>query len=227
MQEQSDVAAPKAPRVSVVISEGARRELSTMFKKAAEEHAKIEKVVRGPLLDLLEKHGVDLDDPAYGNMIGGEILAAARLGHRGIDAVHVAARWRRAGHPGRALTPARQALSTRRCPVARVRTREHGGNQSRRATASVRGPDDPEPPLPPRCQGCGGELVGRRPQTKFHNDACRKRAERGARLADIPAHEPDVVAFVAAGELDFLSALDWLTDPVGARDLHIGRLVAA
>jgi len=102
--------------------------------------------------------------------------------------------------------------------------------KSRRARAPAAGGDD-RPPLDPRdCarNGCTTEFVPVRQDQPCCSKRCaaahRKARSRAAR-ATVPEYEKVVLAECVAGRLDFLAAIDWMTDPVGAAEAY--RTVAA
>ena len=77
----------------------------------------------------------------------------------------------------------------RRTQARGATVRPRGPRQHRaRATRGSPGADpdlaDPDPP-PHRCESCGASLAGRRPQTRFCGDTCRKRFSR------LPRPEPE------------------------------------
>jgi hypothetical protein len=75
------------------------------------------------------------------------------------------------------------------------------------------------------CPICGSEFIARRrDKMTCGRPRCRKAFSPLRLSVGPPEHEPIVVAEIAAGRFDYLKALDWLTDPVGARELYERQL---
>lgn len=136
----------------------------------------------------------------------------ARVGLRGLrpeDRAATQRAWRPLASVRRMAIGGQHRRAPRSAP-----TRRRG---SRRAGASSRTPsadppdDDADPAEPRRCGGCGEPLIGRAPQARYCDNACRMRATRRreaqdrARARAQAVSEDQVVAL--ALELDRLAAL--------------------
>jgi hypothetical protein len=93
---------------------------------------------------------------------------------------------------------------TARKPLVRARAPRAAGAHirgSRRTSSSSRtsgsdpGDPDPEPSSPRVCGGCGEPLIGKAPQARYHDDACRMRARRLAAKPHRPVWtEAEIIA---------------------------------
>jgi hypothetical protein len=116
------------------------------------------------------------------------------------------------------------AVAPRVSQGAFARPREHRRSPARQARTGP-GDDDgsDEPPLTPRCAGCGEAFVPRRPSQRYHDAACGNRArqrawkarERGSARTDerLRLYAAAVAEARRAGELDADEALELLASP--------------
>ena len=223
MQEQTDVRPTRRIRVELV-----GRSIGP-FPGAAERRAaweRLDEIVGGPYLDVMEREGIDFNDAAYGDMRPAEVIAVGNEGYRGVEAIHIAAERRRAAEaPKRSVRP-RVAVTATRGP--RFRNRESSSRRTAPRSGSSGSRDEPEPDAAPerRCQApaCDQPLVGKRTDARTCSPACRKALSRlESPQCAVPWYEPLILQEVAAGRIDFELALDWMTDPRGKRDSFTER----
>lgn len=77
-------------------------------------------------------------------------------------------------------------------------------------------------PCAKTCAGCGATFTPSSARQLHCDDACGNRARQRRHKANLK-RETIVVDEVAAGRLDPIDALDWMTDPEGARNAYEAR----